>query len=153
MTLEHLFITPQHNFVGHHGLPPGTEPMVEMDTIECVAGRGVREDRYFDHKRDYKGQITFFSMEVYEDLMARLGVSDREPTVFRRNVMTRGVDLNTLIGKEFTWQGVRFSGSEECKPCYWMDTAFAQGALDALKGNGGLRARILSDGVLRCGPA
>ena len=152
MTLEHLFITPQHNFVGHHGMEPGTEPMVEKDEIECVAGRGILGDRYFDHKPDYKGQITFFSMEIYEDLMARLGISDREPTVFRRNVMTRGVDLNTLIGKEFTLQGVRFSGSEECKPCYWMDTAFGQGALEALKGNGGLRARILCDGVLRCGP-
>ena len=151
MTLEHLFITPQHNFVGHHGMEPGTEPMVEVDEIECVTGRGVRGDRYFDHKPDYKGQITFFSMEIYEDLMARLGISDREPTVFRRNVMTRGVDLNTLIGKEFTWQGVRFSGSEECKPCYWMDTAFGQGALEALKGNGGLRARILCDGMLRRG--
>ncbi len=151
MTLEHLYITPQHNYVGHHGLPPGEEPMVEMNAIECVAGRGVREDRYFDHKENYKGQITFFAMEVYEDLMARLGVSDREPTVFRRNVMTRGVDLNTLIGQEFTWQGVRFSGSEECKPCYWMDAAFGQGAFEALKGNGGLRARILCDGVLRRG--
>ena len=108
-------------------------------------------DRFLDFKPDYKGQITFFSMEVYEDLMARLGVGDRPPSVFRRNVLTRGVDLNTLIGQEFTWQGVRFSGSEECSPCYWMNTAFAEGAHEALKGHGGLRARILSDGVLRCG--
>lgn len=151
MTLEHLYLTRQHNYVGHHGTAPGTQPMEEMEELECVAGKGIRGDRYFDHKEDYKGQITFFSMEVYEDLMAKFGVSDHEPTAFRRNVMTRGVDLNTLVGKEFTWQGVRFSGSEECRPCYWMDTAFAEGAFEALKGNGGLRARILSDGVLRRG--
>lgn len=151
MTLEHLFISPLHVFLGHHGQAPGSEPMIEVEELECVAGRGIRRDRYFDHKEDYKGQITFFSIEVYEDLMARLGIDDRAPSVFRRNVLTRGVDLNALIGQEFTWQGVRFAGSEECRPCYWMDTAFADGAHEALKGHGGLRARILSDGVLRRG--
>jgi MOSC domain-containing protein YiiM len=59
------------------------------------------------------------------------------------------VDLNTLIGVEFEVQGVRFLGSAECSPCYWMDRAFAPGAEAALKGRGGLRAKILSDGVLR----
>jgi MOSC domain-containing protein YiiM len=151
MTLEHLFISTQHNFVGHHGREPGTEPMQEVDSLDCVAGHGLRGDRYFDHKENYKGQITFFEMEVYEDLMARLGIPDREPSVFRRNVLTRGVDLNSLIEKEFTVQGVTFYGTEECKPCYWMDTAFSQGALEALRGHGGLRARILTDGVLKRG--
>jgi len=151
MTLEHLFISTQHNFVGHHGREPGMEPMQEREVLECVEGRGVRGDRYFDHKENYKGQITFFEMEVYEDLMARLGITDREPSVFRRNVLTRGVDLNSLIDEVFTVQGVSFFGTEECKPCYWMDTAFSKGALGALRGHGGLRARILSDGVLRKG--
>jgi MOSC domain-containing protein YiiM len=64
-------------------------------------------------------------------------------------VITRGVDLNDLIGQEFDVQGVRFLGTEECRPCYWMDGAFAPGAQEFLKGRGGLRARILSDGSLR----
>jgi MOSC domain-containing protein YiiM len=64
-------------------------------------------------------------------------------------VITRGVDLNDLIEQEFEAQGVRFLGIEECRPCYWMDRAFAPGAQEFLKGHGGLRAKILSDGSLR----
>jgi MOSC domain-containing protein YiiM len=76
-------------------------------------------------------------------------VRDKLPSVFRRNVMTRGMDLNSLIGHEFEVQGVRFFGVEESKPCSWMNHAFCPGAEAALKDRGGLRARILSDGTLR----
>jgi len=69
--------------------------------------------------------------------------------VFRRNAITTGVDLNVLIGEEFQIQGIHFRGTEECRPCYWMDEAFAPGAFNFLKGRGGLRAEILSDGILR----
>jgi MOSC domain-containing protein YiiM len=71
------------------------------------------------------------------------------PSIFRRNIITKGVDLNTLIGKEFEIQGMRFLGTTECAPCYWMDQAFAVGAEEAMKGHGGLRAKVLSSGVLR----
>jgi MOSC domain-containing protein YiiM len=117
--------------------------------LECVAGRGVRGDRYFDFKDDYKGQITFFSLDVFDELCVALDLHDCSPATARRNVITRGVDLNELIDKEFEVQGVRFYGMQESAPCYWMDHAFAPGAEVFLRGNGGLRARILSDGKLR----
>ena len=123
--------------------------MIEVQLVECVAGRGIRGDRYFNFKNDYKGQITFFSLDVFDKLRAALEVNDCSPSAARRNVITRGVDLNELIGKEFEIQGVRLYGTEESAPCYWMDRAFASGARDFLKGNGGLRAKILSDGELR----
>ena len=125
--------------------------MHEVQEIECVAGQGIRGDRYFGFKENFKGQITFFAHEAYERLMAELGELFHTPDVFRRNVITQGLDLNALIGKEFEIQGVRFFGMEESKPCYWMDQAFAKGAEKALRGDGGLRARILTDGVLRVG--
>jgi MOSC domain-containing protein YiiM len=123
--------------------------MLEMPMIECVAGRGIRGDRYFDFKNDYKGQITFFSGEVFDELCAALHIEDCSPAFARRNVITRGVDLNELIDQEFQIEGVCFYGMEECRPCYWMDRAFAPGALELLKGRGGLRAKILSDGRIR----
>jgi MOSC domain-containing protein YiiM len=149
MELLHLYISPGHNFRGHHGGPAGEHPVQELDQIRCVAGRGIEGDRYFDHKPDFKGQITFFANEVYLALCQQFGRNDRSPSVFRRNVITRGVDLESLIGREFEVQGVRFFGVESCKPCHWMDQAFGSGAEAALQGRGGLRARILSDGVLR----
>jgi MOSC domain-containing protein YiiM len=149
MEICHLFISPGHNFVGHHGREPDTYPMIETSEMECVAGRGIRGDRYLDFKDDYKGQITFFSLEVFDELCIAMQIEPRSPSVARRNVITRGVDLNDLIGQEFEVQGVRFFGTEECRPCYWMDGAFAPGAQGFLRGRGGLRARILTDGVLR----
>jgi MOSC domain-containing protein YiiM len=122
--------------------------MIEVPLIECVAGRGIRGDRYFDFKDDYKGQITFFSLDVFEELCAALSLDDCLPAAARRNVITRGVDLNEFIDKEFEIQGVRFYGTQECAPCYWMDGAFAPGAEDFLKGRGGLRGKILTDGQL-----
>jgi MOSC domain-containing protein YiiM len=123
--------------------------MIEVQMIECIAGRGIRGDRYFDFKDDYKGQITFFSLDVFDELCASLNVHNASPAAARRNVITRGVDLNQFIDKEFEIQGVPLFGTQECAPCYWMDGAFAQGAKDFLKGRGGLRAKILSDGELR----
>ena len=149
VTLRHLYISPEHNFFGHHDQPAGTAPIIEVPEVECVAGKGLRGDRFFGWKEDYKGQVTFFEVEQYERLCEQLAITHLPPSVFRRNILTRGVDLNTLIGVEFEVQGVRFLGTQESAPCYWMNQAFAEGAEEALKGHGGLRAKILTDGILR----
>jgi len=150
MHIRHIYISPGHNFVGHHGKPPGGHPTVEVDEIECVTGSGLVGDRYFDFKENYKGQITFFAWEVFERMQTELGLTDATPAATRRNVITEGVDLNTLVGQEFEIQGLRFTGTEECSPCYWMNDSFRhKGAEAAMKGHGGLRARILTGGVLR----
>ena len=149
MVIEHLCISPGHNFFGHYGGPAGEHSILEVDALECVAGQGVRGDRFFAYKPDYKGQITLFAMEVFEALCLALEAPGRSPIALRRNVFTRGADLNALIGQDFELQGVRFFGVEECRPCAWMDDAIATGAETWLQGRGGLRCRILSDGALR----
>lgn len=149
MNIEALYISPGHNYFGRHGQAPGEHPVVAVPAVECVAGRGLVGDRFLDYKDDYAGQITFFAGEVYDEIRRTLNQPDRSAAVFRRNVLTRGADLNALIGQEFEVQGVRFAGVRECSPCYWMDQAFAPGAEAWLKGRGGLRARILSSGRLK----
>src|SRR4030095_7903546 len=144
----HLYISRGHNFVGHHGREPDTQPMIEISEMECLAGRGIRGDRYFDFKDDYKGQITFFSIEVFDELCSAMQLQGCSPALARRNVITRGVDMNELIGMEFAVHRVLFLELEENRPCYWMNAAFAPGDHDFLKGRGGLRAKILSDGSL-----
>jgi len=146
----HLYISRGHNFFGHHGRAPDNYPVIEVESIECVAGHGIRHDRFFDYRDDYKGQITFFSLEVFDDLCAALHLEKQDPALTRRNVLTRSADLNRLIGEEFEVQGVRFRGTEECRPCYWMDQALRPGAEQFLKGRGGLRARILTNGSIIC---
>ena len=144
-----LFISPRHNFFGHHGQPAGENPVVEVDQAECVAGRGIRGDRFFDFKENYKGQITFFAKEVFDALRLELNLPQAQPSATRRNVVIAGADLNSLVGAEFEIQGVRFAGVEQRKPCHWMNSVLGPGAEDWLQGRGGLRARILTDGVLQ----
>ena len=147
--ISQIYISPGHNFVGHHGQPAGQHPLLAQEQIECVAGRGLRGDRFFDFEENYAGQITFFSLEVFDALRRELNLPLAEPQATRRNAFTRGADLNTLIGQPFEIQGVRFEGVCESKPCHWMNSAVGPGAEEWLKGRGGLRARILTDGILR----
>jgi MOSC domain-containing protein YiiM len=146
--IDRLFISPGHNFFGHHEQPAGEYPTVEVGEVRCVAGRGIEGDRFFDYKEGYKGQITFFAMEVLEALRRELKLPDATPQATRRNVFVRGMDLNSFIGTPFEIQGVRFDGVEESKPCHWMNSALGPGAEEWLRGRGGLRCRILTDGVL-----
>ncbi|HEX7654402.1 MAG TPA: molybdenum cofactor biosysynthesis protein [Verrucomicrobiae bacterium] len=149
MKVRQLYISLGHNYFGHHERPPGQHPTVAVPEVDCVAGRGLRGDRFFDFKENYKGQVTFFSYEVFQAMCQQLKLSGATPGASRRNVVVEGVDLNTLVGREFELQGIRFLGTAECSPCYWMDRAFAPGAEHFLQQRGGLRAKILSDGKLR----
>jgi MOSC domain-containing protein YiiM len=153
MVIRQIFISAGHNYFGHHGRAPDDFPLVEVEQVECVAGHGIRGDRFFGYRDDYKGQITFFSHEVFEKLTAHFGLKDKSAGVLRRNVIVSGVNLNDLIGEEFSIQGVRLRGKAHCKPCYWMNQAVAPGAEEFLQGQGGLRAQILSDGVVAVGDA
>lgn len=150
--IRHLYISPGHNFFGHQQ-QPSEHPTIEVQQIQCVAGRGIRGDRFFDFKKDYKGQVTFFASEVFDGVCRELGASGKSPGATRRNIITADIDLNTLIGKRFEVQGVAFEGVYECAPCHWMNEAIAPGAEASLRGRGGLRARILTDGELRVDPA
>ena len=123
--------------------------MVEVPEAYCVAGQGLKGDRFFGYKPDYKGQVTFFAWETYRQIQEEFPQAPTSPSVLRRNVVTEGLDLMEWAGVEFELQGVRFFGTGECAPCEWMNLAVAPGAEAFLKGLGGLRAKILSDGILR----
>lgn len=148
MRVEHLFISSGHNFFGRYGQVAGEHPILAVEQVECVAGRGIRGDRFFNYKADYKGQITFFAMEVFEALRRELNLPNVQPQATRRNACVRGADLNALIGKQFEIQGVRFEGIEESRPCHWMNSVLGPGAEEWLKGRAGVRCRILTDGRL-----
>ena len=151
--IHHLYTSPGHNFVGHHGKEPGEYPTEEHESLELVAGKGITGDRYFDWKEDYKGQITFIDQDVVQAVRDEIDQADLPASIFRRNVIIEGVDLNSLIGKTFNLGDASFAGVEECSPCYWMDQTTGTEVVEAfLKGRGGLRCRILTDAILAVGP-
>jgi MOSC domain-containing protein YiiM len=150
MNVQKIYLCAEHVYFGHFGRPAGRAPMAAVPRAQLVAGRGLVGDRFFAKPEGRPGQVTFFAEETWAKLGAELGRPDRGPEVFRRNFLVRGLDLLSLIGREFEVQGIRFFGAEHCKPCFWMDEAFAPGALARLSAwnAGGLRARVLSDGWL-----
>ncbi|MEO8614897.1 MAG: molybdenum cofactor biosynthesis protein MoaE [Luteolibacter sp.] len=150
-SLLEIWISGGSNFRGRHEMGSLDHEIRSVPEIECVAGMGLRGDRYFGYKENFKGQVTFFDADAVQAVRDHFGKPDLSSSVFRRNLIVRGVDLGAWIGKRFSFQGIEFEGSEECKPCYWMDQVAAPGAEVFLKPNfrGGLRARILASGVLK----
>lgn len=146
-----IYISAGHDYWSKHGEGRLQSGITAPAEVECVAGAGLRGDRYFSYKPDYKGQVTFFSAEVVEEVRQHFKLPRLPASVFRRNLIVRGVDLGAWKGKRFRFQGVDFEGCQECKPCHWMDRVIAPGGEDFLKRGfrGGLRAKILSNGFLR----
>jgi len=151
--ITHIFTSPGHDFKGRHGQDRLTNGSEYHECVVCEAGRGLQGDRYVMKEEGHRGQVTFFNAEVLREVGEALGLAEVSPDAFRRNVIVEGVDVNDLIGREFTLGGVRFEGTEACSPCHWMDVALVEGAMALLKGKGGLRARILQTGILRTGQA
>lgn len=149
--LLEIWISPGNNFRGRHGHGPLDYEVQRLLEIECVAGQGLRGDRYFGYKENFKGQVTFLQAETLIRLRDHFGLPELSAGVLRRNLVVQGVDLREWAGRKFLYQGIAFEGAEECKPCYWMDQAVAPGAEEFLKDHfqGGLRARILTSGILK----
>lgn len=150
LRLSQIFISPGHNYFGRYGKQADRHPILELAEVECVAGMGLKGDRFFGYRPDYRGQVTLFSADVFDSLREKFGLPTLSPAVLRRNLLIEGGDLNALIGTTFQLQDVSLKATEECRPCFWMNQAVAPGAEDWLKGRGGLRCQVLVGGVLRC---
>lgn len=153
VVIRHIFVSPGHNFFGRSGQSPGTHGVTDLAAVVCRMGFGLEGDRFYGYRPDYAGQVTFFAWEFYEAIKRELGVPALRPDAFRRNVLVEGAHLNSLIGSRFMLGGIEFEGTGEARPCAWMNHAVAPGAEEWLRGRGGLRAKILTDGTLHRGPA
>lgn len=149
--LEKIYISSGHDYWGRQGEGRFQNGIISVEEVECVAGMGLRGDRYFARRPDFKGQVTFFDADVVDEIRKVFKLPKLPASVFRRNLVVRGMNLRTLKGRIFEFQGIRFEGSQECKPCQWMDRVVEEGAVNFLKQEfrGGLRARILTNGTLR----
>jgi len=132
-------------------------PMQGVAEVRALAGVGLEGDRYatqvgsFSAKPKPGRQITLIEAEAIEALERELGVVVA-PGETRRNLITRGVALNHLVGKDFSVGEVRLRGHELCEPC--KDLARMTEKPQILPGlihRGGLRAEILEGGLIRVG--
>ncbi|MEK7953282.1 MOSC domain-containing protein [Luteolibacter soli] len=149
--LLHIFVSAGHDYWGRNGEGRMQHGISDLPEVECIAGKGLVGDRYFNSRPDAKGQVTFFDMRVVEEVRRHFKLSKLPASVFRRNLIVEGVDLREWKGKRFLFQGIEFEGSQECRPCEWMDRVIALGGEEFLRGNfrGGLRAKVRTSGMLR----
>ena len=134
--------------------PLAEAPMQLVQHARALAGRGLEGDRYADgsgtfsprgaHKPGY--ELTLIAVEVVEGLTARDAALDFAST--RRNVLTRGIDVNSLVGRDFHIGDVHCRGLRLAEPCAHLERLHGPGLLRPLIHRGGLRADILSDGYI-----
>lgn len=131
-------------------------PMRPVNRVHAVPGKGLEGDRYFRAKGTYSDrpsparEITLIELESIE-AMRRDNEIEIAPGDARRNVVTRGVPLNHLVGREFRVGDVRLRGIRLCEPCSHLEGLTRRGVLAGLIHRGGLRAQILTEGDIGVG--
>ena len=147
-----------HGTVEALAIAPAAEADMQLlEVARAVAGRGLDGDRYaaragtFTPRGDQRPgyDLTLMAAEVLDELTAA-GVAVDFPAT-RRNVLTRGIDVNALVGRTFRIGDVVCEGLRLCEPCVHLDRLSGPGLLRPLIHKGGLRADVLTDGEIRPG--
>jgi MOSC domain-containing protein YiiM len=130
-------------------------PTQSVEQVLAVPGRGLEGDRYFSkqgtfYKPEPEYELTLIETEAIEALKRDYHV-ELAPGEARRNVVTSGVALNHLVGREFSLGGVRAKGIRLCEPCNHLQGLTGKEVIKGLRHRGGLRAQILSAGPIRVG--
>ena len=138
--VEGIFLTTEHG-----------ELPTPVDRVRAVAGRGLEGNRYFYESEAPAGRaVTLIAAEAVDALESEHGIS-LEAAATRRNVLTRGIDLNSLVGRRFRVGDVECEGVELCEPCLHLESMTQTGVINGLVHRGGLNADILNDGHISVG--
>ncbi|MGH2868665.1 MAG: MOSC domain-containing protein [Solirubrobacteraceae bacterium] len=129
------------------------EPAVAVEGVKALAGRGLDGDRHVTGAGTFPSGVPGSALTLVEAEVCESFAPALRPDEHRRNVITRGVALNRLVGHEFTVGSVRCRGARLCEPCTVVQGYAARPVLRELVHRGGLRADILEDGVIRVGDA
>jgi len=133
-------------------------PPKAIDSVRALSGKGLEGDRYlsragtYSYQQGSSRQVTLIEIEAIEALKRDYGI-ELNPGESRRNLVTRGVPLNHLVGREFKVGAVTLRGIELCEPCAHLQKLTQQGVMRGLAHRGGLNAEIVADGLIRIGDA
>jgi MOSC domain-containing protein YiiM len=142
--------------VSLHFAPTGAAVMQSVDHVKAVAGRGLEGDRYFNQLGTYSNHpgtgrhVTLLEIEAVEALKRDYDI-DVAPGLSRRNIVTRGIALNHLVEREFCVGQVILKGTRLCEPCSHLEKLTRQGVMRGLIHRGGLRAEIVTGGMIQIG--
>jgi MOSC domain-containing protein YiiM len=139
--------------------PAAGAPLQSVDSVELIEGRGLSGDRYANKagafqktKIEPSQEVTLIEQEALEAALRdyKLALTHAES---RRNLLTAGVPLNHLVGRQFTVGDAMLEGLELCEPCKYLQRLTGKEVVRALQHRGGLRARIVRGGTIKAGDA
>jgi MOSC domain-containing protein YiiM len=147
----------QGEVVGIYIAPGAAQRMQEVAEARALTGKGLEGDRYFRQVGTYSDkpgphrEVTLIALEALEAVTRESGIV-LAPGKSRRNIVTRGVPLDDLVGQTFRVGAVRVHGVRLCPPCQHLENLTGlPGVMQALVDRGGLRVQVLTDGPIRVG--
>jgi MOSC domain-containing protein YiiM len=148
---ELLATLPQTGRVAWIGLRPGRRASVTaVDAVEAVAGQGLAGDHY---AHDGKRQVTLIQAEHLAAVAAFVGRPTLDAALLRRNIVVAGLNLLALKGRQFRAGAALLEWTGPCEPCSRMEEALGPGGYNAMRGHGGITARVVAGGLIRVGDA
>jgi MOSC domain-containing protein YiiM len=129
--------------------PQRLEPVRVVDNVEAIEGIGLAGDHYAG--KGGKRQVTLIQAEHLKNIASFLGKPEIDGTLTRRNIVVAGINLLSLKGKRFLVGEAVLEYSGECHPCSRMETNFGPGGYNAMRGHGGITAKIIKGGIVRQG--
>jgi MOSC domain-containing protein YiiM len=132
--------------------PARGETPVPVERVSALARRGLEGDRYFgpEGHAEPARALTLIGLEALEALAEETGI-ELARGASRRQVHTRGIDLNALVGKRFRVGEVECESIEVCEPCRHLESLTQSGVIKGLTHRGGLNAALLADGEISVG--
>ena len=125
--------------------------MESVTSIEVIAGEGIVKDRHFKKNNDKRNQITLIEIEniKHYNQVEKVLIPSID---FRRNIITEGIKLNQLLGKEFLIGSVKLKAHDLCRPCKYLQERLEQkNFIKELLYKGGIRCEVLNDGKISVG--
>jgi MOSC domain-containing protein YiiM len=127
-------------------------PLALLDRVEMVAGYGLAGDHYAS-KNNGKRQVTLIQAEHLESVAKLIGKPEVRPEWVRRNILVSGINLYALRDRRFRIGDTVLEGTGTCDPCSRMEEVLGAGGYNAMRGHGGIIARIVDGGMIRLGDA
>lgn len=153
-SLKNLMDTlPRAGCVEWIGIRPARgEAMLEPGSIHAIAGKGLQGDR-FSGRAESPRQVTIIQYEHLAVIAAYLGDRDVDPAILRRNIAVSGINLLALKNKTFRLGSAVLEMTGLCHPCSKMERVLGTGGYNAVRGHGGITARVLESGDIKLGDA
>lgn len=134
------------------GISPGNRrPIEPRDEVTVAVGTGIDGDYHSKKKPGGDRQVTLIQVEHFAVITANTSRNSVSPELFRRNIVVRGIELTSLIGHRFRIGEALLEGTGPCTPCSRMDENLGQGGRLAMKGLGGLTAKVIEPGRICLG--